>query len=225
MKILLVEDDVRISEPLAEALSDQHYVVETAIDGEMGWELICTFTYDLVILDIMLPKLDGLALCHQLRQAHYSMPILMLTARDTSLDKVMSLDSGADDYVVKPFDLKELLARIRALLRRGSPALLPILEWGELRLDPAACEATYAKQRLPLTPKEYNLLVFFLRHPHQVLSQDELLSHLWSSEDPPGKETVKVHIRGLRQKLKQMGASDDCIETIYGLGYRLNPHC
>ena len=224
MKILVVEDDVRISMSLAEALSDQHYVVETAIDGAMGRELICTFAYDLVILDIMLPKIDGITLCHQLRQMGYSMPILMLTARDTSLDKVSGLDSGADDYVIKPFDLKELLARIRALLRRGRASLPPTLEWGDLRLDPAACEVTYAGQHLSLTPKEYSLLAFFLHHPKQVLSQDNLLDHLWSSEDPPGKETIKVHIRGLRQKLKLMGAKDDFIETIYGLGYRLNPH-
>lgn len=223
MKLLLVEDDERIASLLAEALEDQHYAVDRAIDGLAGWDLIQAFPYDLVILDIMLPKLDGVALCQRLRQAHYAMPVLMLTAKDTSLDKVMGLDAGADDYVVKPFDLKEFLARIRALLRRGAIALPPVLECGDLCLNPATCQVTYQGLELALTPKEYRLLELLLRHAGQVLSLREILYHLWASEDPPGKDTIKVHIRGLRQKLKAAGAIDDLIETVYGLGYRLNP--
>ena len=149
------------------------------------------------------------------------MPVLMLTARDTSTDKVLGLDAGADDYVVKPFDLKELLARIRALLRRGSSTLPPLLTWESLRLDPATCEVTYGDRLLALTPKEYSLLEFFLRSSGRVLSRSVILDHLWSSGDPPGEETVKVHLRSLRQKLKAAGAADDFIETVYGLGYRL----
>lgn len=222
MKILLVEDDQRIVLSLTEALMDQHYVVDTAIDGPAGWELIQAFSYDLVLLDVMLPQMNGLQLCQSLRQAGYTMPVLMLTARDTSADKVVGLDVGADDYVIKPFDLKELLARIRALLRRGVSVLPPILSWGDLLLDPANCTVTYGDRRLDLTPKEYGLLELFLRNNGRVLSRDEILDHLWPSEDPPGKETVKVHIRGLRQKLKAAGAGDDIIETVYGLGYRLS---
>lgn len=221
MKLLLVEDDDRIATSLAEALSDQHYVVDVAIDGEEGWDMIEAFPYDLILLDVMLPKLDGMSLCHRLRQQGYATPVLMLTARDTSTDKVLGLDAGADDYVVKPFDLKELLARIRALLRRGNAAAPPILIWGELQLDPATCEVNYAGRSLSLTPKEYSLLEFLLRNSSRVLSKSVILNHLWSSEDTPGEETVKVHLRGLRQKLKAAGAADDFIETVYGLGYRL----
>lgn len=128
MKILLVEDNERISEALAAALIDQYYTVDTVADGLAGWEMVEAYSYDLLLLDIMLPKLDGISLCQQLRKHGYSLPILLLTARDTSTDKIMGLDAGADDYVVKPFDLQELMARIRALLRRGSSTLPPILE-------------------------------------------------------------------------------------------------
>lgn len=221
MKILLVEDDAWIAETLLEALTDQHYAVDVAIDGQAGWDMLQSFAYDLAILDLMLPKLHGVALCQTLRQSGYTLPVLMLTAKDTSLDKVTGLDVGADDYVVKPFDLKELLARIRALLRRGGAIAPPVLERGALQLDPATCEVKYDCQPLAVTPKEYSLLEFFLRHPGCVLRPETILDHLWSSADPPGKETIKVHLRGLRQKLKAAGASDDLIETVYGLGYRL----
>jgi two-component system OmpR family response regulator len=221
MKILLVEDDEWIAESLVEALADQHYAVDIANDGEAGWSLIQTFAYDLVILDLMLPKLNGIALCQKLRQAEFTMPVLMLTAKDTSSDKVEGLDVGADDYMVKPFDLKELLARVRALLRRGSAIAPPILEWGNVQLNPATCEVFCAEQLIPLTPKEYSLLEFFLRNPNRVLRSHEILDHLWSSVEPPGKETIKVHLRGLRQKLQRAGAKNDIIETVYGVGYRL----
>lgn len=221
MKILLVEDDGWIAESLVEALTDQHYVVDTALDGALGWTLIQTYPYDLVILDWMLPKLDGLRLCQQLRQAHYTMPVLLLTAKDTALDKVLGLDVGADDYLVKPFDLSELLARVRALLRRQKALVPTVLEWGKLRLNSGTGQVEYADQQLALTPKEYGLLAFILRSGGCIVRPDEILNHLWPSEDPPGKETIKVHLRGLRQKLKAAGAADDVIETVYGLGYRL----
>lgn len=221
MKILLVEDDDRISSALAEALTDQNYAVDVADDGQAGWDLLEAYDYDLVLLDVMLPKLNGVQLCQKMRQQGYLVPVLMLTARDTSDDKVMGLDAGADDYVIKPFDLKELLARVRALLRRGSAVLLPLLEWRGLQLNPATCEVVYDEQRLNLTPKEYSLLELFLRSRERVLNRSTILNHLWSSEEPPGEETIKVHIRGLRQKLAAAGAEPDFIETVYGLGYRL----
>jgi two-component system, OmpR family, response regulator len=221
MKILLVEDDEWIAESLVEALQDRRYAVDTATDGLAAWELIQAFPYDLAILDLMLPKLDGVSLCQRLRQANYAMPILMLTAKDTALDKVMGLDAGADDYLVKPFDLSELLARVRALLRRQTALIPAVLEWGELRLNPATGQADYARQFLSLTPKEFSLLEFILRSGGCLVRPEEILNHLWPSEDPPGKETIKVHLRGLRQKLKAAGADHDLIETVYGLGYRL----
>jgi DNA-binding response OmpR family regulator len=222
VKILLVEDDERIALALAEALTDQHYVVDIASDGQVGWEFVEIFFYDLIVLDIMLPQLDGISFCQQLRRRGYSMPIIMLTAKDTSTDKVMGLDVGADDYVVKPFDLQELMARIRALLRRRGIAILPpVLEWEDLCLDSSKLEVTYKGKSIHFSPKEYRILELFMRHTHRVFSRSEIIEHLWSFEKIPGEETVKVHIKSLRQKLKLAGASTDFIETIYGLGYRL----
>ncbi len=224
MKILLVEDDTRIAHALAEALSDRHYVVDAAEDGELAWDFVESAPYDLIVIDVMLPKLDGIQLCRRIRQKGCVTPVLMLTARDTSTDKVMGLDAGADDYVVKPFDLSELMARVRALLRRGSAILPLVLEWGELRLDPHTCKVEYGGKPLSLTPKEYSLLELFLRSRGRLLARNAILDRLWSFEEPPGEETVKVHLRGLRQKLKAVGAPPNFIETVYGLGYRLNEH-
>ena len=221
MKILLVEDDDRIAAALIEALTDHHYVVDVASDGEQGFEFVQTFPYELLILDVMLPKLNGLELCQKVRRNGYKMPVLMLTARDTYADKVTGLDVGADDYVVKPFNLNELLARIRALLRRGAADLTMFLECGLLQLNPNTYEVTYAGELLHLTPKEYRILELLLRHRDRTFSKAEIIEHLWSFAEPPNEETVKVHIRSLRQKLKQAGATTDLIETIYGLGYKL----
>lgn len=221
MKILLVEDDDRIARSLLETLTDRQYTVDLASDGEMAWDAILVCSYDLILLDVMLPKLDGIRLCQRLRQSGYMTPVLMLTARDTSQDKVIGLDAGADDYVVKPFDLEELAARIRALLRRGNNTAPPILEWERLSLDPSSCEVYYAGKKLHLTPKEYALLELFLRNPHLVLSRSIILDRLWSFEDPPSEEAVKVHLKDLRKKLRSAGAAVDAIETVYGLGYRL----
>ncbi|OKH21603.1 DNA-binding response regulator [Hydrococcus rivularis NIES-593] len=221
MRILLVEDDDRIAKALAETLKDRQYLVDLATNGEIGWDYLQAFDYDLVILDIMLPKLDGISFCQQMRREGYMNPVLMLTARDTSDDKVKGLDAGADDYVVKPFDLPELAARIRALLRRGNSTLPPVLEWERLRLDPGTCEVTYAGQLLHLTPKEYGLLELLLRNSPRVLSRSTILDRLWSFEDPPTEEAVKVHIKDLRKKLRSVGAPPDFIQTVYGLGYRL----
>ena len=222
MRILLVEDDDRIADPLAEALTDNHYMVDIATDGHEGLNFAASLPYDLIILDVMLPGIDGIKLCRQWRQAGNKTPILMLTARDTSSDKVLGLDAGADDYVVKPFDLPELLARVRALLRRGEAVLPPVLEWELLRLNPNNCQVEYNGKLLHLTPKEYSLLELFLRRGSRILTRSQILDNLWSFEDPPGEETIKVHLRSLRQKLKTAGAKANFIETVYGLGYRLN---
>lgn len=221
MKILLVEDDQRIAESLAEALTDQRYNVDIATDGQAGWEFVESFTYDLLLLDVMLPKLDGISMCRQLRSQAYRMPIMLLTAKDTVMDQVIGLDAGADDYVIKPYNLQELAARIRALLRRGGSTLPPVLEWESLRLDPSTCDVTYEDQHLQLTAKEYCLMELFLRRGPCVFSPRAILDHLWSFEEPPGEDAVKAHIKRLRQKLKLVGAPNDFVETVYGLGYRL----
>mgnify|MGYP002776996256 CR=1 FL=1 len=221
MKILLAEDDKHIAESLAEALTDQHYVVDLAADGQEGWDLAKASVYDLLVLDVTLPKLDGINLCRKLRSQGASVPILMLTARDGADDIVAGLDAGADDYLVKPYKLKELLARIRALLRRGNCSLSPVMEWENLQLDPNSCQVTYEDRPLHLTPKEYRLLELLLRHGSCVLSRSQILDNLWSFYDPPEEDAVKALVKRLRQKLKAAGAPDDFVMTVYGLGYHL----
>lgn len=221
MKILVVEDDERISDAIVEYLSDAHYAVEAACDGQAAWDLLEVFAYDMILLDVMMPRMDGITLCKKLRQKGMSIPVLMLTAKDTLTDKIGGLDAGADDYLIKPFELEEMSARIRALLRRGATTTTPILTWGDLSLDPSTCEVFYGTTILPLSPKEYKLLEFFLRNGRRVFSRAQILEHLWSFEQVPEEATVKAHIRGLRQKLESSGAPSDIIETVYGLGYRL----
>lgn len=221
MRLLLVEDDMQLAEALAEALNEQRYIVDVVADGEAGWMQTQILEYDLILLDVMLPKMNGIELCHRLRYNGCKTPILMVTARDTSMDKVEGLDAGADDYLVKPFDFPEFLARVRALLRRGQVSSSPILEWGELRLDPVSYNVTYGKRVLHLTPKEYALLELFLRNGRRVLTRSEIIEKLWSLEDPPEEETVKAHVKGLRHKLKASGAKTDFIETVRGVGYHL----
>lgn len=222
MKILLVEDDELLAETLQIILEEQHYTVEVASDGEAAWQLIQAFTYDLMLLDVKLPQLDGISLCRRMRSQGVKIPILLTTGQDSSHDRIVGLDAGADDYLVKPFDPQELVARVRALLRRGDISVAPVLEWGDLRLDPSSCEVTYAQYPIHLTPKEYALLELFLRNPRRVFSCGAILDHLWSFDKIPGEEAVRTQIKGLRHKLKAAGAPD-LIETVYGIGYRLKP--
>lgn len=221
MKILLIEDDDRISRPLAEELSHQHHVVDTAFDGVEGWDYATSVEYDLILLDLMLPKLDGITLCQRLRSAKYKGLILMLTARDTTTDKVIGLDAGADDYLVKPFELEELAARIRALSRRSGEIKASVLSYGDLQLDPSTSDVTYKGSLLSLTPKEYMILELFLRNPNQVFSRSALLDKLWQVDGTSGEETIKTHITNLRKKLRDAGRQENLIETVYGIGYRL----
>ena len=224
MRILLVEDDESIIRVLTATLTEQHYIVDVATDGESGWELAETYPYNLVLLDVMLPKLDGISFCQRLRSRRSSVLVMLLTARDTPADKLAGLDSGADDYVVKPFNPQELAARIRALLRRGSTTPSSILTCGGLRLDPETRDVTYNGQALPLSRKEYLLLELFLRSQQQVFSRAAIVDRLWSyGEDPPVEDTVKSHIKSLRRKLGAAGAGD-LVETRYGQGYRINPN-
>jgi PAS domain S-box-containing protein len=221
MKFLVVEDDMFFSQVLAAILSNLNYAVEVAADGKDAWDLIEYFSYDLIVLDVMLPSLDGISLCRRIRQAGKQMPILLLTECDDSHEKAIGLNAGADDYVVKPFDEEEFVARIHALLRRGAVSSQPVLEYGDLRLYPANCEATYRNEILVLTPKEYALLELFMRNSKRLFSCGMILEQLWSYDDVPGEEAVRTHIKGLRQKFKAAGADNDLIETVYGIGYRL----
>ncbi|MBE9224013.1 response regulator [Phormidium sp. LEGE 05292] len=220
MKILLVEDDSLTSSALAETLSNHHYTVNVAADGLEAQELALEYEYDLILLDIVIPKLDGISVCKQLRAKGYHNPILLLTAKDSSNDRVMGLDAGADDYVVKPFDYKELMARIRALLRRGKAVSSSVITWENVCFDSVNNEVKCGETLLHLTPKEYCLLELFLLNPKQIFSRRAILDRLWDFAEAPGEETVSTHVKCLRQKLKAAGARD-IIETVHGLGYRL----
>lgn len=220
MRILLVDDDELLVQRLVADLTAQNYVVDAATDGALGWEYAQAAEYDLIVLDVNLPKLDGITLCQRLRQQGYASAILLLTAKGGSADKISGLDAGADDYVVKPCPVEELTARMRALLRRPQVTTTPLLQWGALQLDPSTCEVTFEGQPLALSPKEYGLLELFLRNPQRIFSSSALLERLWGFEEVPGEETVRTHIKRLRRKLKQAGA-EEVIENIYGMGYRL----
>lgn len=221
MKILIVEDDDRIAVPIKEDLQNQHYLVDIAKDGECGLALSTASRYDLVLLDVMLPKLDGIELCQRLRQSGYTGPILMLTARASKADKIHGLDSGADDYLVKPFDIDELNAHIRALLRRGSETQASKLEHGPLVMDLTACSVSFENRPVELTPTEYRILMLFLRNPERIFNRVELFEKLWLLHETPTDAVVKAHIKGLRNKLQTAGAPRDIIETVHGFGYRL----
>ncbi|WP_375469799.1 response regulator transcription factor [uncultured Nostoc sp.] len=221
MRILIVEDDDRIAKPLAEFLRRQYHIVDITTDGLEAWEWSQSTLYELILLDLMLPKLDGITLCQRLRTASSNVLILMLTARDTTGDKIIGLDAGADDYLVKPFDLKELAARIRALARR-TPEMRPqILTHGDLQLDPATQQVTYAGNIILLTPKEYMILEYFLINPNQVITRSIIIDQLWEFDKSSGEGSIKTHITNLRNKLRACGSSEELIENIYGIGYRL----
>lgn len=220
MKILLIEDDEILATQLTDYLTAQNYVIESVGDGKLGLEYVQAATYDLILMDLHLPGEDGIALCRQVRQVGYSGAILLQTTESDSDYKVAGLDAGADDYIVKPFSLNELSARIRALLRRPQTVTAPVLQWGEIQLNPITCQVSYANQPVALSPKEYNLLELFMRNPQRVFNSTMLLEQVWRFDETPGDETVRTHIKRLRQKLKQVGAKD-VIENIYGMGYRL----
>ncbi|HEY9703116.1 MAG TPA: response regulator transcription factor, partial [Allocoleopsis sp.] len=227
MKILCVEDDTSLAKLLEQTLLKQHYQVDVADDGQNGLELAEVIPYDLILLDWNLPKLNGIGFCKQLRvnkssdlPVNFNTPIILMTALDEVTNKIMGLDAGADDYLVKPFNLDELLARIRALLRRKSSTHSPILTWGDLALNPHNCHVTYQGTSINLKSKEYELLELFLRHPNQMFSISHLLDRLWTLDDPPTENAVRAQIKGLRHKLKKAGVND-ILDTTYKLGYRL----
>lgn len=220
MRILLVEDNRRLSESLRRSLMDDGYAVDAAFDGEEGEAWALAYEFDAIILDVMLPKLDGLAVCRNLRRQRVTSPILMLTARDTVDDRVLGLDSGADDYLVKPFALQELLARLRALLRRDADDKFPELRVGDLSLDPAARRVERAGRAIRLTAKEFALLEYFMRNRNRVVTRQLAEDHIWSYDFQGSSNVVDVYVRRLRRKIDEpFGAP--MLETVRGVGYRL----
>jgi len=224
MKILLVEDDPSTREFLKAVLTAHRYVVDTATDGQVGFEMASQLEYDLIILDVLIPKLDGMSICRSLRQQHCQVPILMLTAKADDEDITAGLDSGADDYVIKPCTQSQLMARIRALLRRKQQEPTnSTLRWGDLALDVHLLQVTYGSQVVQLSPKQYALLELLLRNPQRIFSRDAIIDHLWSIDDYPSHAAVTNLIKDLRQRLKATGMNEELIDTVYRLGYRLNP--
>lgn len=223
MKILVVEDDRAVAQALQHLLASCHYAIDIAVDGEEGWEMASHFDYDFVLLDVRLPGIDGVTLCQRLRRQNLQMPILLLTGQGGAHQKAIALNAGADDYVVKPFDAEELIARVQALLRRGGPRTQPILTWGDLSVDPSSCRVSYGTQPVAATPKEYAILELLLRNPQKTFSTAAILNQAWSSLESPGEESVRGHIKELRKKLREAGAPSEFIKTVYRVGYQLNP--
>jgi DNA-binding response OmpR family regulator len=218
--ILLVEDDQATRAMLQSSLIAHHYTVTTTADGHSTLDLVDKFDYDLVLLDVGIPELDGISVCKRLRSKGCQIPILLLTSKDHSTDRIMGLDAGADDYVIKPVSMPELLARIRALLRRNRTPIASVT-WGRLQLDPAVNEIRYGEQLLRLTPKEYGILELFLLNPQRIFSRAALIDRLWELDETPTESAISSHIKAIRQKLRAAGATQDLIETMYRFGYRL----
>jgi DNA-binding response OmpR family regulator len=220
MRILLVEDDADLAQFIRKGLKEEQYAVDVATDGEEGLELALQNVYDLLILDIGLPKLDGLALCRRIRDKGNVTPVLLLTARNTVEDKVSGFDTGADQFLPKPFAFVELLAQIRALLRRGSAQQIVQLQVADLRLDPASHRVWRAGKEIALTNKEYALLEFLLRNKNRVLTRTAIIEHVWDISYDPMTNIVDAHIRALRAKIDR-DFSPPLIATVRGAGYML----
>lgn len=220
VRLLVVEDDLSLAKVLVRGLSEEGHAVDRVATVAAASEAHAVNDYDLVVLDLGLPDGDGIDLCRTIRQEGSGTPVLMLTARDELSDKVAGLDAGADDYLTKPFAYPELAARVRALLRRPRDVANPILEWGDVKLDPAAHTVWRGAIMIPLTPREFSLLEFLLRHPGQVCTREALLEHVWDAHYDGLSNVVDVHIANLRRKLSQPGRGDS-IETVRGVGYRV----
>jgi DNA-binding response OmpR family regulator len=220
MRILVVEDEEKTARGLLRALTEEGYAADHAADGDEGLYLAQETAYDAILLDVRLPRMDGVTLCRTFRAKGGDTPILMLTANTLTGQKVVGLDAGADDYVAKPFDLEELLARLRALVRRKSATRSPVLRFGDLELDPRAHAAMRGGRPLDLTTKEFSLLEVFVRKPGEVLSRMELLEACWDMNFESDSNVVDVHIASLRKKL-EAGRRGRLIQTVRGAGYAL----
>lgn len=221
MKILIIEDNLNLAKALQRGLQQEGYLAEFLNDGKEGRERIQVNhdEYDLVILDRMLPSEDGVHICQQWRANGLSIPVLMLTAKDTTEDKIIGLDAGADDYLVKPFAFNELLARLRALLRRPTQATLDQLKIKDILLDPKTRTVTKGRKKITLTLKEFMILEYLMRHPNQVITREELYDHAWDFADNPFSNTIDVHLKNLRKKIDYR--NEKLLQTIRGVGYRI----
>jgi two-component system phosphate regulon response regulator PhoB len=221
-RLLVVEDDDTIRETVAEALEMEGFGVTAATNGRSAWDLLSRDSYDLVVLDLMLPGINGLDLCRQLRQTSTPPLILVVSARDTETDRVLGLEVGADDYLIKPFGMRELVARCRALLRRQRTpvAAVSTLEFLDITLYPGECRVTRAGVEIRLSPKEYRLLELFMQHPRRVWSREQLIEQVWGVDYIGDSKTVDVHIRWLREKIEDDPSSPSKLVTVRGFGYR-----
>jgi two-component system OmpR family response regulator len=220
MRVLVVEDEVKMAGLLKRGLEEEGYSVEVAGTAEDAIWAGTEGQYDAILLDVMLPDGDGFAVCRELRERGRWSPVIMLTARDDVRDRVAGLDAGADDYLVKPFSFAELLARLRALLRRGAPERPSVIEVGAIRFDPAARSVAVDGAPVSLTAKEMSLLEFFVRHPGEVLSRTRIVDHVWDVAYDGDSNVVDVYVRYLRKKIDRPFGRDS-IETVRGAGYRL----
>ena len=221
MKILIVEDEHLIANALKKGLEQEHYTVDLAFDGLDGYDLASSGDYDIVLLDLMLPKMDGMELCRQIRNQQIHVPILMLTAKSQLEDKIKGLNCGADDYLTKPFAFEELLARIRALGRRPQNTASEILTVGDLSINLSNYEVIRQKKIISLSNKEYSLLECLMRHANKILTKDQLIQRVWSYESDILPNTVEVYIRNLRQKIDK-NYKVKLIKTVRGFGYKIS---
>lgn len=217
MNILLVEDEKGIADFIKKGLSEEYYTVDWAASGDDGLSFALVNRYDLIILDVMLPGMSGIDLCRRIRKEGVTAPVMMLTARDTVRDKVAGLDSGADDYITKPFSFEEFLARVRALTRRSRDTVVE-LRCGSLLIDPLARRVTVGDREINLRPKEYAILHFLLANKGRVLSRTRILENVWGYDYDPGTNVVDVHVKALRDKLGEVSA-DNFIRSVRGAGY------
>ena len=220
MRVLVVEDEVKMARAIRRGMEQEGYAVDTALDGDEGLHLVTENDYDAIVLDVMLPGIDGLEVCRRLRERGRWAPVLMLTARDTVPDRIEGLDAGADDYLVKPFAFGELLARLRALIRRGAVERPAVLQVGDLALDPAGHSVTRAGRQVELSAREFALLEFLMRHPGEVVSRTAILEHVWDYNYDGFSNVVDVYVGYLRRKLEQPFGRT-LIRTVRGVGYAL----
>jgi len=222
MRILVVEDEHRIGTAIKKGLELEKYAVDLAFDGRNGFDLASTEDYDGIILDLMLPGLDGIEICKKLRNLSIHTPILILTAKSQINDKVLGLDSGADDYLTKPFSFEELLARVRALIRRPSGSQNLVLKVGDMEMDTISYQVKRGDVQVFLSGKEYALLEYFMRHPGTIISKNQITGHVWNYEDDVLPNTVEVYIRKLRQKIDiPFKNQKPLLTTIRGFGYKI----
>jgi DNA-binding response OmpR family regulator len=223
MRILVVEDEHRIAGNIKKGLEQERYAVDVAYDGTSGFDMADSEEYDLLILDLMLPGMDGLSITKKLREKNNHTPILVLTAKGQIQDKVEGLDSGADDYLTKPFSFEELLARIRALARRPAVTLSTALTVGDLQLDPVSFEVKRGEHNIPLSSKEFSLLEYLMRHQGQIVTKEQIINHVWDYDADVLPNTVEVYIRNLRNKIDlPYKNSEQLIKTVRGFGYRIS---